>query len=57
MGPLTRDVESLVIASRCLLSSRMAELDPTVVPIAFNEKVGYIFAYILIIKSAYWVPI
>ncbi|XP_072275361.1 fatty-acid amide hydrolase 1-like [Pyxicephalus adspersus] len=39
VGPIARDVESLVIAMRALLCDEMFQLDPTVPPIPFNEKV------------------
>lgn len=39
VGPIARDVESLVIAMRALLCDDMFQLDPTVPPIPFNEKV------------------
>ncbi|XP_040190495.1 vitamin D3 hydroxylase-associated protein-like [Rana temporaria] len=39
VGPIARDVESLVIAMRALLCDDMFQLDPTVPPVPFNEKV------------------
>ncbi|KAM9324610.1 fatty-acid amide hydrolase 1 [Gastrophryne carolinensis] len=39
IGPIARDVDSLVIAMRALLCDDMFKLDPTVPPIPFNDKV------------------
>ncbi|KAM5125209.1 fatty-acid amide hydrolase 1 [Mantella aurantiaca] len=38
VGPIGRDVESLVIAMRALLCDHMFHLDPTIPPIPFNEE-------------------
>ncbi|XP_067229989.1 fatty-acid amide hydrolase 1 isoform X1 [Chanodichthys erythropterus] len=38
-GPMARDVESLALCMRALLCQDMFTLDPTVPPIAFNQKV------------------
>ncbi|XP_067893045.1 fatty-acid amide hydrolase 1 isoform X2 [Heterodontus francisci] len=39
VGPLARDVDSLALCMKALLCEDMFELDPTVPPIPFNEKV------------------
>ncbi|XP_054427611.1 vitamin D3 hydroxylase-associated protein-like [Pteronotus mesoamericanus] len=38
-GPLARDVDSLVLCMRALLSKNMHQLDPTVPPMPFREEV------------------
>ncbi|KAJ1169868.1 hypothetical protein NDU88_001756 [Pleurodeles waltl] len=39
IGPMARDVDSLVLCMRALLCDEMFRLDPTVPPIPFNEEV------------------
>ncbi|XP_061488854.1 fatty-acid amide hydrolase 1-like isoform X2 [Rhineura floridana] len=39
VGPMARDVDSLVLCLRALLCSEMSRLDPTVPPLPFNEQV------------------
>ncbi|KAG8545752.1 hypothetical protein GDO81_020379 [Engystomops pustulosus] len=39
LGPIARDVDSLVVAMRALLCDDMFQLDPTVPPIPFNDEV------------------
>ncbi|XP_078527801.1 vitamin D3 hydroxylase-associated protein-like [Lissotriton helveticus] len=39
IGPMARDVDSLVLCMRALLCEDMFRLDPTVPPIPFNEEV------------------
>ncbi|XP_040269384.1 fatty-acid amide hydrolase 1-like [Bufo bufo] len=39
IGPIARDVDSLVTAMRSLLCEDMFQMDPTVPPIPFNEEV------------------
>ncbi|KAM4641634.1 fatty-acid amide hydrolase 1-like [Discoglossus pictus] len=39
IGPIARDVDSLALCMRALLSEDMFQLDPTVPPLPFNEKV------------------
>ncbi|XP_075037654.1 vitamin D3 hydroxylase-associated protein-like isoform X5 [Mixophyes fleayi] len=39
IGPIARDVDSLVMAMRAVLCDDMFQMDPTVPPIPFNEKV------------------
>ncbi|XP_078527819.1 vitamin D3 hydroxylase-associated protein-like [Lissotriton helveticus] len=39
LGPLARDVDSVVLCMRALLCDDMFRLDPTVPPIPFNEEV------------------
>lgn len=39
VGPLAKDVESLALCLRALLSEDMFSLDSTVPPLPFNEEV------------------
>ncbi|XP_053098474.1 vitamin D3 hydroxylase-associated protein-like isoform X2 [Hemicordylus capensis] len=39
LGPMARDVDSLVLCMKALLCDEMFQLDPTVPPMPFNEKV------------------
>uniref|UniRef100_A0A8C3TSW0 Fatty-acid amide hydrolase 1 n=1 Tax=Catharus ustulatus TaxID=91951 RepID=A0A8C3TSW0_CATUS len=39
VGPMARDVDSLALCMKALLCQEMFQLDPTVPPIPFNEKV------------------
>ncbi|XP_076871340.1 fatty-acid amide hydrolase 1 isoform X2 [Brachyhypopomus gauderio] len=39
IGPMARDVESLALCMRALLSADMFSLDPTVPPLPFNQQV------------------
>ncbi|NXO72776.1 FAAH1 hydrolase, partial [Phainopepla nitens] len=39
LGPMARDVDSLALCMKALLCQDMFQLDPTVPPIPFNEKV------------------
>ncbi|KAM8930863.1 fatty-acid amide hydrolase 1-like [Pelodytes ibericus] len=39
VGPMARDVDSLVLGMRALLCDEMFKLDPTVPPLPFNDKV------------------
>ncbi|MEE6495394.1 hypothetical protein FKM82_002033 [Ascaphus truei] len=39
IGPIARDVDSLALCMRALLCDDMFQLDPTVPPLPFNEKV------------------
>lgn len=40
-GPLAKDVEGLVEAFKAFSTPLMCELDPSVPPLPFNEKVSY----------------
>ena len=40
LGPMSRDVDGLVQAMRALWDGYMFDLDPSVVPIKFNEEVS-----------------
>ncbi|XP_048352989.1 fatty-acid amide hydrolase 1-like isoform X2 [Sphaerodactylus townsendi] len=39
VGPMARDVDGLVLCIRAILCDQMFQLDPTVAPLPFNEKV------------------
>ncbi|XP_077189995.1 fatty-acid amide hydrolase 1-like [Paroedura picta] len=39
VGPMARDVESLVLCLRALMCDKMFQLDPTVAPLPFSEEV------------------
>ncbi|NXW81488.1 VDHAP protein, partial [Alopecoenas beccarii] len=39
LGPIARDVDSLLLCMKALLCEEMFQLDPTVPPIPFNEEV------------------
>nr|XP_056700762.1 fatty-acid amide hydrolase 1-like [Euleptes europaea] len=39
VGPMARDVDGVVLCMRALLCDQMFQLDPTVVPLPFNEEV------------------
>uniref|UniRef100_A0A6I8PYC5 Fatty-acid amide hydrolase 1 n=1 Tax=Xenopus tropicalis TaxID=8364 RepID=A0A6I8PYC5_XENTR len=39
IGPLARDVDSLVLCMRALLCEEMFQLDPTIPPLPFNEEI------------------
>ncbi|XP_054836431.1 fatty-acid amide hydrolase 1-like [Eublepharis macularius] len=38
VGPMSKDVDSLVLCLRALLCDKMFQLDPTVAPLPFNEE-------------------
>jgi hypothetical protein len=49
VGPMTRDFEGLVFATKAILNDHHFQLDPAVPPIKFQEEVGQSYS-----AKIYW---
>lgn len=57
IGPMARDVDSLVLCMQALLNDDMFHLDPSIPPMPFNMQVCYLttrFALNILRKLLHW---